>query len=373
MGLRDLIQNLFQPDRSTTPHLGTSDAWDELADSAATQQLDEVRATPRPAALGQSYYEMVFGAGGEEQSALWSAEGVRAARPHLVRARGLDRRVAATEEALCAADAIATQVRTDAQHAEQVLRPYVRRDRFAVSRYVSGWVCLGLGDVAGVTGAAVTLGEIPALAVGQAVSIAFAAVTSGQAGADLKDLRLARQRQRDVSTLSEDEQRYRRLFEGMEPGVGIMKAVGWVSLTIVVIVAVAVLSLRLSVEGMTSGLAFGGLAAATALGSFVSTYGYTDDVADLLAATAKCAKKAEKRRAVLARTACFRVQAEADATAMSLRQEYALRGQAAIHHLDALAWQVQANNPQTHGHGLPADRQSASTAIGRRPRRGKTE
>lgn len=336
------------------------------ADSIALQRIDEASATPRPSTIGRTYVEDEYAAQGDEQEQLFTAEGENHARPHAVRAQGLA--ASAGEAAYLATQhrGLVQQAQEQYQHAARTLTVFTRRDRFAVVRYVTVWLVLVLGDTAGVLGAAITLGEIPLVALGQALATGFAAVTAGQAGADLKDLRMARQRQRDPDELTEDEQHYRQLFTGLEAGVSIMKMVGWTSLTIVLIVTAGIFSLRLAVEGMVAGAAFGALAAATALASFISTYGYTDDVSDLLRTIERNYRKAVREHTKLDGAQATRQLAEASETARSVRAEYAHRGLAARARIKALCQRVLRNNPGVVGHGPVAEEPDV---IGRRVRR----
>jgi hypothetical protein len=133
------------------------------------------------------------------------------------------------------------------------------------------------------------------------------------------------------------------------------------------LLAVGIFALRAAVEGSASGLTFGLLAAATAIGSGLLGYSAADEVADLLATTAKRVRRAEARYQALAGAAPLRVRAEADEAARSIRAEYEHRGHAASKRMKSLGWRVQRRNPQIVGHGLPAGEQTG--VVGRRARR----
>jgi hypothetical protein len=135
------------------------------------------------------------------------------------------------------------------------------------------------------------------------------------------------------------------------------------SLVVVLIISIGVFSLRLSVEGMTSGIAFGMLAAATALGSFLANYSYTDEIADYLARTERVCKKAIKAHRKLAADPAIQQRAAALATAASIKTEHAHRGQAAWWQLHALSQRILRRNPGVAGHGPAAEH---SEVIGRR-------
>jgi hypothetical protein len=344
-----------------------TDGWTREADAVSLPRLDEVGGHPRPPGVGVTYAEQEFHALGDEQELTWPAEGEQAARPFQVQARGLDSAAAATEFVLSQSETEVRQAHADHQHAARVLTPYVRRESAAKLRYWVCWVVLIFGDTAGVWSAAIVSGDIPAIAFGQSCAAGLSAACAGLVGSELKDLRMARARRRDLESLTKDEQRYQRLFTGGDGGLGIVKLVGSLSLLIVVLLGVGIFALRSSIEGTTSGLTFGLLAAATALGSGLLGYSAADEVADLLATSAKRVRRAEQRHLKLAAAASLRVRAEATEAARSLHAEHQLRGRAAGKRMESLAWRVLRRNPQVVGHGLPLGDQSG--VIGRRKRR----
>jgi hypothetical protein len=345
-----------------------TDALTQEANAVSLPRLDEVGGHARPSEIGVTYAEQEFRALAEEQELAWPAEGERAARRHQIRARGLDRVAAANDFLIAQTEADVGEAHADHQHAARVLTPYVRREGAAKLRYWICWPVLWFGDTAGVWSAAITNGDIPYVAFGQALAAGLAAACAGLVGSELKDLRMARARQRDPESLTEDEQRYRRLFIGSDDGLGIVKMIGLLSLTVVALLAVGIFTLRSSIEGNASGLTFGLLAAATAIGSGLLGYAAADEVADLIATTAKRAARAEKRLTKLAAAIPPKTRAESDETAHSIHDEYHLRGQAAAKRVDSLGWRMQRRNPQVLGHGYPVgDRDGV---IGRRTRRG---
>lgn len=343
------------------------DAWRREADAVTLPRVDEVSAQPRPANVGPTYAEQEYHSLADEQRLIWPAEGERTARPHEVRARGLDQAAAAMASLLAESAAAVRQAHADYQHAAQLLSPYVRREPAAKLRYWICWPLLWFGDTAGVWSAAITNGDIPSVAFGQACAAGLAAACAGLVGSELKALRMARARRRDPKSLTEDEQRYRHLFTDTDGGRGVVALVGLLSLTVVALLGVGIFVLRSSIEGAAAGLTFGLLAAATAIGSALLNYAAADQVADLLAAMAKRATRAEKRYLALATAALPKMQAEAEATARSIQAEYRLRGQAAGRRFESLAWRVQRRNPHVLGHGYPTGEQSG--VIGRRVRR----
>lgn len=346
----------------------TADAWRQEADTVSLPRLDEVGGHPRPSGIGVTYAEQEYHALADEQELIWPAEGEGDARQFQVRARGLDATAAATEFLLGESETAVHQAHADHQHATRVLTPYVRREPGAKLRYWLCWPVLWFGDTAGVWSAAITNGDIPYVAFGQALAAGLAAACAGLVGSELKDLRMARARRRDPESLTEDERRYQRLFSGTDDGVKIVTLVGLLSFTVVALLAVGIFALRSGIEGSLAGLTFGLLAAATAIGSGLLGYSAADEVADLLATTAKRAHRAEQHHLKLAGASTLRARAEAAEAARSIHAEYQVRGQAAAKRVESLGWRVQRRNPQVLGHGFPAGEPTG--VIGRRTRRG---
>lgn len=344
------------------------DAWTRVADAIKLLPVDEARLQPRPTGVGRTYAEEEFHALADEQELLWSADGERAARSQGTDVRARQVEAAAIDFLLVEQKKAVQQAQVDHQHAVSTLAAFVRREPGAKWRYWLGWLILLLGDTAGVWSAAITYGELPSAAFGQALAAGLAAACAGLIGAEVKDMRMAAQRRRDVEALTDDERRYWRLFDGHRGGQGVVKLVALLSLTVVALVAIGIGALRSSVEGTSAGLTFGLLAAATALASALLGYSAADEVSDLLAASAKRVRRAERRHLELATSPAVKLRAEAEETARSLHVEYQLRGQAAGKRMESLAWRTQWQNPQVVGHGYPLGDQSGQ--IGRRVRRG---
>ncbi|TDD62043.1 hypothetical protein E1263_05375 [Kribbella antibiotica] len=333
------------------------------ADAVILPYIDRAGAIPRPDNIGDFHSEREYHAKAQTQTETYTADGEATARKVTVTAAGLESAAIAATELITGAASSVEAAREQSTHAARTLGHLARRDLPAKVRY---WICLMalcLGDTAGILGAAITLGEIPLVALGQAVATGVAAITAGQAGGDLKDLRLARIRRRNIEGLTDAEQRYRQFFTGAEAGVSTMKLVGALSGTIVAIISVGIFCLRLSVEGLTSGIAFGMLAAATALGSFLTNYSYADEIADYLARTEGACKKAIQAHRKLAADPSIRRRAEALTAAASIKTEHAHRGRAAWWQLHALSQRILRRNPGVAGHGVAAEQPEI---IGRR-------
>lgn len=344
----------------------TADRWMQEADAISLPRLDEVGGHPRPSGIGASYIEQEYRCLSDEQELSWPAKGEHAARPYQTAARGLDEKAAGVETLLAHQETEMREARADYQHATRVLAPYVRREPGAKLRYWFCWMILWFGDTAGVWSTAVTNGDVVYIAFGIALASGLAAACAGLVGAELKYIRMARARQREPESLSKDELRYQRLFVGKDPGLSIVRLVGLSSLTVAVLLAVAIYNLRAGIEGSSSGLTFGLLAATTAIGSGLLSYSAADEIADHLAACAKRVRKADKYYLKLAGSSTLKTRAQADETARSIHQEHQLQARAAGRHMESLSWRAQRRNPQIFGHGLPAGEPSG--VIGRRAR-----
>ncbi|WNV83473.1 hypothetical protein [Umezawaea sp. Da 62-37] len=347
---------------------GGVDTWMREADAVTLPRLGQVDAHPRPSTIGSTYAEQEYDALGDEQEFAWTAWSENVARSHTARSSGLQAEVTATNFVLAEAAKEVSAAHQDYQHGARLLTPYVRRGPHEKTRYWIAWLVLVMGDTGGVWSAAVVAGDVPLIAFFQALASGTAAACAGLIGSELKDIRMARTRQFDPATLTEDEKRYRRLFIAKSDGLGIVKLVGLLSLLVVVLVAIGVYALRTSIEGQTAGLTFGLLAAATAVGSGLLSYFAADEVADQLATMAKRARTSERRYLKLAKSGALRSQATAEATRTSLSVEAGARGAAAAKRVESLRWRVARRNPQVLGHGFPAGQPEG--VIGRRPRRG---
>ena len=333
-------------------------------DAVSLQRIDEAHGVGRPGGLGVTYAEQEFDQLGREQETSWPAQGERAARASRIQAARAEPAAKAASFLLEQHQREVTDAADQYQHAARTLQPYVHRSPSDVWRYLITWLVLGLGDTAGVWGAAIWLGEVPSIALGQALACGFAAVTAGLAGGELGNHRRAQTRQRDLESLSEDERRYWPLFAGSKTPPRLVALLGG---AIVVLVAVAIFALRTTTEGLMAGFTFGALGAATALGSFVSCYVHADDVADLLAGYRKRHLTSLRRHRRLAGAGVLRRLAGATVEAESVLREHKLRGEAASLRVGAMKFRMLRRNPQVVGHGSGSEPE-VHGLIGRRHR-----
>jgi hypothetical protein len=185
------------------------------------------------------------------------------------------------------------------------------------------------GDVVGVAGGLIMLGEVPWLAVMQALAAGAAAITSGLMAAPIKEARLARTRKKDPEDLTADEQLFSVWFQGPDSGELVVKVSVYGALTIIPFLFVGILALRMSTEGTIAGLVFGCIAVAVALASWASCYYFTDPVADLLESMHHDFLSARKELDELNGRSARASRARAETTVTSLLRVSDLAGKAA--------------------------------------------
>jgi hypothetical protein len=284
------------------------------------QPVDEVRWVARPPRF-RFYGEDQYTAYADEQVKLHEAKGIALARQYA--------RVAAktAPTAGVVRQRIADQqerVRDAAEHVRAItaaLAPFARRGRFEKARYLVVTVLLLLGDIAGVAGAAIMLGEEPWLAVLQALASGTAAVTAGLVGAEVKDSRRARTCTRDPTGLPDELRPYAHLFTGGDAGETLVKMLAGGTIVIVLALASAILALRSSTEGTLAGIVFAGLAVAVSLASFLNVYTYTDEVADLIDSAGARLRRTEHLLHRLSRNRSLRRHEDAVAAVASIERE----------------------------------------------------
>ncbi|MGY2061478.1 hypothetical protein ACW9HQ_41950, partial [Nocardia gipuzkoensis] len=165
------------------------------------------------------------------------------------------------------------------------LGPFVKRKPGARWVYLLCWALLLLGDIAGLSGAAISYGEIPALAVMQATSASVATVLAGMAGGEFKYIKQARERDPGDRGLPPDLEPYRTLLLGPLAARKYVTVATAVFGLVALAVALGIAALRATIEGPVAGIVYGGFAIGIACGSWWNCYRYADAVADKIEAT----------------------------------------------------------------------------------------
>lgn len=345
-------------------------AADLLEEAAATRVpvIDEVRALPAP--NWRLHVEAKYENLAEEQRHLFKGEGETQARLASAEAEALRKAAEAQDVRAGEQQKLLAASEPHVELARRVLRPLVVRPPDDRRRYhLTIWGLLA-GDVAGISGAAIALGEIVWLAVAQAVSVAVAMIAVGCIAAEMRRSREARKRQRD--DLTDDERVFAPLFTGEDPGERIARYVVFGALGSVALVGGGIFALRSVTDGLLGGVVFGLLATAIALGSWANSYTHADEVADKLEAYEVSFRNDLKQHQRQASGGPREEQARQAEIAQTIRAEHAALGEAAYRRVRAAGFEALVANPAVAGHGRLAAKTSApgsddSAALGKEP------
>lgn len=325
--------------------------------------VDKATARPRPAEIGDTYGELAHDAHAEAQVQLHQAEAEQVARSDA--AVHIALKPYDVESALLIDEN--RQVVTDARRyylrVSDALSPWRRRKGSDFGYRLRACALFG-GEVMGPANAAILYGDIPVLAVIQAVSAGMATVTAGLTGAEYKYRQLATERKRhDPDKLPDNLQSYRHLFDGSSLRAGRFVTFALAAgATVGLLVATAILSLRSAVDGAASGLAFGALAFAVTIASFINSYCRADQVSDLIDEAHGQYKKELRAHRRLPAHILRLLSGRATERARSIAAEQRHRGEAAGAHIEALSFEALTGSPDVVGHG------PAAPAIGRKLR-----
>jgi hypothetical protein len=338
----------------TTRGQGGLEPIDELLE-AQLRDIDAARAIPRPHGIDKFYLEEAVEKKATEQPPLAAARGESDARPWRLKAAELEYRTKVTTSYIDGQRDVVANARLRFELAARTLGAYTRRPSGEKLPYYLRWVLILGGDVAGVAGAAILLGETVALGVLQAIASGTAAITGGLLAQEVRDSRLARKREKLPRELTDDERRFAHLFRGGDGGERIVRWIVAAATLIGVLIAVSIFALRYSTEGSTAAWAFGLLAAAVALASWANVYHYTDEAADLIDARRADYVRELKRLKRLLKTRDVSEHAAALAMATSIETEAASRGLAAQRAVEATGAQLLNEHADVAGHGWAHD------------------
>ncbi|MDX1870710.1 hypothetical protein SBI67_01125 [Mycolicibacterium sp. 120266] len=311
--------------------------------------VESVSATARPNVIATTYLELAHDAQALEQQHLFAAEGEARSRDDAATASALAFATSETKASVARAKTAADNAAGRSEKVRELLGPYVRRKATSSRGYVARTAALLLGDIAGLSGAVIALGEYPVLAVVQAISAGTATVTAGLAATQLRHAQQAAERRMD--DLPEELQPYAYLFSGPPTHSRLYTGVYVVAGLIAVLVSLGVFALRTGIEGALSGLTFGGLAAAIALASFINSWFHADAVADVVESAEHHAHAADRRHRQLAGTRVIRTADQAAAQQKSVITEHTHRGLAAAAHIETEKYRALLASPDVVGHG----------------------
>jgi hypothetical protein len=341
----------LRPSSRSSSSSAIDDFQEELDGLVIPPTDEEPEFYPRPTNAGKTYLEDMGDERADQQVDLFEADGESTSRPHQEE-QAANEDAATHEEFLIDTHAPVVTLAWEKYFAlVTVLAGLVRRSPKEKAFYLGRMVLLMLGDVVGVAGGAIVLGEVPWLAVLQATAAAVAAVTSGLLGSEIKDARLARKRKRDPKSLTEAEKPFAHLFQGPDAGEYIVKLMAFGSLSIVVFLGIGIFMLRTSTEGAAAGVVFGCIAMAVAVASWINTFHYTDELADLLETSEISAKSSTSFHQELTAAPARSIVAREQASVQSIQKEAKARGQAAAHQVRAMVLARLVGQVSIVGHG----------------------
>lgn len=322
--------------------------------------IDGAKAIPRPQGIEKFYLEEAVEKRAAEQPLLWEAQGEANARSWTAKAASLEHAAGVATSSIAAQQELVAGARDRYERTARALGGYTRRAPGEKVPYYLRWALILGGDVAGVAGAAILLGETVPLGVLQAIASGTAAITSGLLAQEVRDSRLARKRQKAARDLTPDERPFAHLFRGADGGERIVRWVVTGGALVGALIAGSIFALRSSTEGTTAAWAFGLLAAAVALASWANVYHYTDEVSDLLDARRADYTRELKRLRALLKASEISEHDAALAHVVSLRAEAVSRGLAAQRAVEAAGGHVLNDHADIAGHGW-SDRGSEDT------------
>ncbi len=338
----------------------SADAAVDEAESISLAPMDEAAATTQPTNVGRFHHENEYDHKANEQERAWAAAGERTARDPATEAAGLEHQADDLKKLTDGQVGLVDESRTRLSFARDVFWAFTRREKGDKTMYLGRMFALLFGDIVGVAGAAILLGELPGLAIIQGISSGAAAVTSGVVGGDVKDVVRMRARKKHPDEMTDDQRKVAHHFNGAHEGEKIVKALVGVMLLVTLLIAGSIFTLRLSTQGSTPALAFALLAAAVSLASFLNSYAYADEIASLLSTVENTYKRDLKVAGKLIAAPVRRDHAEAKTAAESIKAEHDHQGAAAVEAVHALKHGIKRRHPGVAGHGVAAE--SASVA-----------
>ncbi len=346
---------------------GSYDPTDERVteySNLSLQQVDEAHRIDGRAGPAL-HVENELDAFGREQEPLWKAEGILQSRPALIAHSGLKGQAETAEHLSRRHRRLVKRAQRRLERTIAALSPFVRRKHGQKGWFMVRTALLLLGDVAGQAGAQIYYGEIPELALIQALAAGVAVVTAGLVGGEVKDLRMASKRKIERTNLTTRQEPFAHLFDGTDDGTHFVKALVYTGATVGLLISSGIFALRSTIDGPLSGLIYGALAAGIAAASFISSYIVTDEIADAIDTAEKDYERTLKRQSTLAASTPLKAALKKIAEDESIRNEHDVRGQAALLTYEGLKHRVLRRNPGVAGHGPATE---PEPVVGRRAR-----
>ncbi|GAA3127400.1 hypothetical protein [Streptosporangium carneum] len=344
-----------------------SDPIVKRAERTSLSMVERASAVPAPEL--RFYIEDQHDLVGQSQQDLFNAEGEAKARKPSAKAAGLATAADAQRQRLADHARIIVARQERLERAESVLSPLTTRSSHSTFKYWATIIALLFGDVAGLTGAALSSGESPYIAFMQSLAVAAATIAVGNSiGTYFKHILEARKREKARLTAQEEE--FSPLFDGSHGPMTLLMIIGAIAILLIV---VGIGGLRMMANNQVTGIVFGAFAGAVALGSMFNAFHHACEVSDKLDKyeTAYARARREERR-ILRRGPIYK-QAKLASISESIRTQAQLEGAGAHAWAKVGGFETLINNPGLAGHGrryeegspepvVPAPRSDQSTA-----------
>ncbi len=324
---------------------------DDVELSAFIPPTDEAQAVPQPSTIKKFWVEDEYKEAKEEQCEAHAKKGKEEARAAEVKAAGLAHEADKAEDESNDLHAKATSARQRHHEAEAVLGRHARRLLAAKFTYWLTRVLILGGDIAGIGGAALLIGEEPIYALLQATSAAVSAITLGGIGRELRYLMAARIRQKAPEELSEEEQGFESWFTRSDAAEQYVKMVALACATGIMMITGGIFALRNVAEGIWPAIAFSGFAMGLGLASFYNSFTHANEIAEHLDAEEIKVKKKEKKADRARKDLAIQHRAQAKAEAESIVDAHAKGGKAAAYGVGRSLYQVLTRSSGVAGHG----------------------
>ncbi len=211
-----------------------------------------------------------------------------------------------------------------------------------------------VGDIAGVSGAALLLGETTFNALAQATSAAVAAITLGAIGSETKRQAQGRARAAQYDDLDKSYQPFRPLFVGRTDADPVVRNVVALAGFGLVLITIAIFALRTATEGAAAAWCFALIAAAVGLASFVNSYTTTCDVGEFLDGLKSSRNESRVYLSGCQSDPIISEHVGALAASSSHREVWTARGRAAWWGRQREKFAILNANPRTVGNGETA-------------------
>lgn len=326
------------------------------------KQTDEATAVSRPTNIDEFYSEREHHEAEDEQKYEYEKKAEQEARSAELTAAAAEHeadKATATSEQL---EADASEAREREKAAWRALGSYLRRPADSKRLKWARWALIFVGDVAGIGGASLLLGENVIFAAITALAVAASAITLGAVGREVRYVIAVRARAKEHGELSEEERQFASFFAGPHEGEAIFKIVILACATGALLIGVGIFALRTSTQGALTGLVFGCFAVGLGLASAYNSFDTADDVAELFDNLKAKRVEAEERARAARQDPSIKERAEAKAEIKSVRAENKAAGLAAVAGVRRHNFAVLGNSPGVAGNG---------TGSGRAQRNGK--